>query len=302
MWRDRFDPLIENFRRANAVLNHATQHGCTPDYLATCQKKLAEARQAIKARDAARKDKRDTNKKLRASLGIDPSKMPESMKPEEYAAAVKLLRAAIEPQFKGYKAEIFRALRGRVDYPLSLLAKANGDAIAAAFAPDSLDSLLELSRSKNEGWAVARHKLKAGEEMLSTIRKWTEPCCLPKGVSEYTARDTTRPGAIDLRLPKSDAVIDAELDKQAHQIALKDFDSYAAKLAGKIAQPVERATIIGHLWSNSVLVAHIEAGFWNESQRQPVQRWSTQMILNRSVLNTLFNQWPTRRIDKEAKQ
>ncbi len=82
----------------------------------------------------------------------------------------------------------------------------------------------------------------------------------------------------------------------------RDFDSYTQKLAGKIGLEIDRAVVLGNLWQNSVLVAHIEAGFWNEHPtRQPVQRWSTKMILNRSVLNNLFNQWPTRRIDKDAK-
>lgn len=251
------------------------------------------ARKNYDEREVQKKITREANKALRAQ-GIDPTKKPASMTPEQFEASRVTLRAAIQPQFPAYKAALFRYLRQNVDVILDRLADANGDAIAAAYAPTTAKALREELRTKSRDWehrferATIEAKLDAGRAFLSELYKWTK-----EGEEvPYAEREDRH-----MRIPLSDGNIDAVLDAEAHAMTERDFDSYTQKLAGKIGLVIERAHVIGNLWQASVLVAHIEAGFWNESNRQPVQRWSTKMILNRSVLNKLFNQWPTRRID-----
>lgn len=69
--------------------------------------------------------------------------------------------------------------------------------------------------------------------------------------------------------------------------ARANFDGYLAKLATKIEARISSGTLQGSLWNGSVLRVETEQGS---------QSWSTKVIINRSVYNRLFNQWPTRRI------
>jgi hypothetical protein len=74
--------------------------------------------------------------------------------------------------------------------------------------------------------------------------------------------------------------------KSMEKDAEESFDSYIAKLAQKIGQEIKSADVQGNLWNGSVLEVVTLA---NE-----VQRWKTQIIINRSKLGLLFNQYPTR--------
>lgn len=75
-----------------------------------------------------------------------------------------------------------------------------------------------------------------------------------------------------------------EQKKQANA----DFQSWVEKLTDKIGSPVVEASMTGNPWTGSTLTIRTNA---NE-----VQKWNTQMIINRSKYNTAFNQFPTRRI------
>ena len=80
--------------------------------------------------------------------------------------------------------------------------------------------------------------------------------------------------------------------KQAQVIecANHSVDAYIYKLAEKIGKKVTAASIKGSLWDYSTLTVTCEGG--------EVQQWRTQCIINaRYEYNTIFNQWPTRRID-----
>jgi hypothetical protein len=76
--------------------------------------------------------------------------------------------------------------------------------------------------------------------------------------------------------------------QQMEKDAEVSFDSYIAKLAEKIGQEIKSADVQGNLWNGSILEVVTLA---NE-----VQRWKTQIIINRSKLGLLFNQYPTRRM------
>lgn len=73
----------------------------------------------------------------------------------------------------------------------------------------------------------------------------------------------------------------------ARRDAISTFDSYLYKLAGKIGKPIASATMTGSLWDGSILTVKCQDG--------EDQSWNTKCILNCSIYQKLFNQWPTRR-------
>lgn len=77
--------------------------------------------------------------------------------------------------------------------------------------------------------------------------------------------------------------------EQVRQNAGAAFDSFAAKLVGKVGDDCTAATLHcrGDVWTSSTLVVTKADG--------TVERWNTQRIINCSVLGKLFHQWPTRR-------
>lgn len=82
-----------------------------------------------------------------------------------------------------------------------------------------------------------------------------------------------------------DAAKEARFIKDDREAAGVSFDAYVMKLEGKVGQGVTAASVTGRLWTGSVLTVQ---------KCDVTERWHTQQIINRSVLGTLFNQWPTR--------
>lgn len=76
----------------------------------------------------------------------------------------------------------------------------------------------------------------------------------------------------------------------AREEAATQYDMFVAKLCRKVG-PVTEAKLHGtHVW-----------GFSDLTVRKPddtVEVWRTQQIVNQSVLGTLFNQWPTRKLKR----
>lgn len=75
-----------------------------------------------------------------------------------------------------------------------------------------------------------------------------------------------------------------EAEDQAHV----QFDAYIYKLSDKIGETRSASLNDSYIWNGSVLTV--------DSVERGPEKWGTQMILNVSVLGTLFNQWPTRLI------
>lgn len=74
------------------------------------------------------------------------------------------------------------------------------------------------------------------------------------------------------------------------QMASGSYDAYVHKMIEKIGKPVSGASVRGNPWSGSTLDVTCTDG--------ETQVWSTKMIINVSVLGKLFNQFPSRRIDR----
>lgn len=85
---------------------------------------------------------------------------------------------------------------------------------------------------------------------------------------------------------KTDAM--EKTTKEAEENAALSFDKYIAKLTGKINNEITDAKLNGNLWNHSILSVTLKNG--------EIQNWKTQMIINRSAYNKLFNQFPTRLI------
>jgi hypothetical protein len=78
----------------------------------------------------------------------------------------------------------------------------------------------------------------------------------------------------------------ARLVADAEAQAGASFDGYVAKLTEKVGE-CDSAAVVGYLWQYSHLTVNKGA---------VVEVWKTQQIVNVSVLGTLFNQWPTRKV------
>lgn len=72
------------------------------------------------------------------------------------------------------------------------------------------------------------------------------------------------------------------------QDAAVEYDAFVAKLTEKIGVCVSASLSGNHVWSHSLLTV-TKADGSSES-------WKTRMIVNRSCLGKLFNQFPTRRV------
>lgn len=76
-------------------------------------------------------------------------------------------------------------------------------------------------------------------------------------------------------------------EEETRESAGADFDGYMGKLATKITSLISTGSLTGSLWSGSHLTVETVDGR---------QVWYTRSIINCSVNNNLFNQWPTRRV------
>ena len=105
-----------------------------------------------------------------------------------------------------------------------------------------------------------------------------------ESITTYT-EGSSRPGA---RLPRKHSETNvARFMLTVAEIAGSEFDAYVEKLEGKVGE-CAAAEVRGYVWDGSILTVTKADG--------SVERWSTQMIVNCSVLGKLFNQWPTRKL------
>jgi hypothetical protein len=184
----------------------------------------------------------------------------------------RILREALEPQREGYTLAVFAYLRADVERVVQHLIDAEWDAHKAAPYPHSRMSGLD--------YHIAL-------KLYKDVRSWSAVPPLAEGQLFHKSRGMNDP---EPRAPLDGIEIVERLRKEADKITKSDFDSYANKLAAKVAgkstSPVMYATVVGQLWLSSTLnVEMLDGG---------KQSWNTQMILNRSVHGKLFNQWPTR--------
>lgn len=101
-------------------------------------------------------------------------------------------------------------------------------------------------------------------------------------VSVEAVRSMHSPNIVALRENIEEVISDL-----ADKLVAAHFDGYIYKLSKKIGKPIATATHAGSIWTDCLLTVICEDG--------ETQVWHTKCIFNRSILNKIFNQWPTRR-------
>ena len=112
--------------------------------------------------------------------------------------------------------------------------------------------------------------------------------CARRAAVSGIARDVANVVGRMRRVVVVDPTLVDRLIEQTREDTSVRFDSYVAKLAGKLGA-IRSASVCGAtLWSGSTLTVETEEG--------EVQCWRTTHVVNVSSLGRPFNQWPTRRL------
>ena len=172
----------------------------------------------------------------------------------------KALIKIFETHMNEYVAMAEKRAKDFVDDKLAILKKAGWDLNKVAPPPNSRTMSTTEYRSAQ-----------AKRDLYRSITKSTE----------YS----TRPGQPDIREPNK-VMIDRyiEMNKKGAEEAYQNF---MHKMMQKIGKPVVDAKMTGNIWTNAVLTVTTDDG--------EEQVWHTQMILNFSKYQKMFNQFPSRR-------
>jgi hypothetical protein len=74
----------------------------------------------------------------------------------------------------------------------------------------------------------------------------------------------------------------------AREQAAAQYDLFVMKLVRKVGECLTATLTGSHVWGHSILTVGKADG--------TTERWKTQQIVNQSVLGTIFNQWPSRKV------
>lgn len=158
-------------------------------------------------------------------------------------------------------------------------------AMAEKRAKDFVNDRLEVL--KKHGWDLDKvapypNSRTMGQSEYKTAQAKRD---LYRSITKSTV-SVARAGDPDIREPNK-VMIDRyiEMNKKGAEDAYRDF---MEKMIQKIGKPVVDATMTGSIWTNAVL--HVTTDDGEE------QSWKTQMILNFSKYQKMFNQFPSRRI------
>jgi hypothetical protein len=97
--------------------------------------------------------------------------------------------------------------------------------------------------------------------------------------------DNVRIGKGDVRVPHPEMI--ERYVKMNVQAAEDAYRGFMEKMIQKIGKPVVKATMTGNIWTNATLRVTT-----NDNEEQV---WNTNMIINFSKYQTMFNQFPSRR-------
>lgn len=157
-------------------------------------------------------------------------------------------------------------------------------AVAEKRARDFVDD--KLAVLKNANWDLNKVAMPNSRTMSATeYRSAQAKRDLYRSITKSTV-SVLRPGQPDIREPNQ-AMIDRyiEMNKKGAEEAYRNF---MEKMIQKIGKPVIDAKMTGNIWTNATLHVTTDDG--------EKQSWKTQMILNFSKYQKMFNQFPTRKI------
>jgi hypothetical protein len=151
---------------------------------------------------------------------------------------------------------------------------------AKAFVDDKLDTLKKHGMDLDKV-APPPNSRTMGQSEYKTAQAKRD---LYRSITKSTKSMLSR-GEPDIREPNK-VMIDRyiEMNKQGAEDAYRNF---MEKMIQKIGKPVVDAKMTGNIWTNAVLTVTTDD---NEEQV-----WHTQMILNFSKYQKMFNQFPSRR-------
>lgn len=178
-----------------------------------------------------------------------------SGKKADSAALIKIL----ESHMNEYVSAARKRAKEFIDDRLAILKKSDWDLNKVAPLPHSRMSTTEYRSAQSK------------RDLYRSITKSKE--------------STTRPGQPDIREPNQ-TMIDRYIEMNAKG-AEDAYRSFMEKMIQKIGKPVIHAKMAGSIWTNATLTVTTDDG--------EEQVWSTQMILNFSKYQKMFNQFPSRR-------
>lgn len=172
----------------------------------------------------------------------------------------KALIKIFDEHMKEYVAAAEKRAKEFIDDKLAILKKAGND----------LNKVAPMPNSRTMGTSEYK-TAQAKRDLYRSITKSTE----------YSVR----PGQPDIREPNK-AMIDRyiEMNKKGAEEA---YENFMHKMMQKIGKPVVDAKMTGNIWTNAILTVTTNDG--------EEQVWHTQMILNFSKYQKMFNQFPSRR-------
>lgn len=166
---------------------------------------------------------------------------------------------ALIVQIDEFKSQAATVVAAQYDHAITRLVGANWDLNVIAPFPKGTDANYKEMKM-----------MRSWYESLTT-RVNPQPSYKPCDPNIRIASDSAKMRLID------NAVKDAELN----------YLDYITKLENKIGATVKTATLVGNLWSGSILTVATTEG---------TQQWNTKIIINQSKYGKLFNQFPSRRL------
>lgn len=172
----------------------------------------------------------------------------------------KALIKIFDAHMKEYVAAAEKRAKEFIDDKLAILKKAGND----------LNKVAPMPNSRTMGTSEYK-TAQAKRDLYRSITKSTV--------------SVSRPGEPDIREPNK-AMIDRyiEMNKKGAEEA---YENFMHKMMQKIGKPVVDANMKGNIWTNAILTVTTNDG--------EEQVWHTQMILNFSKYQKMFNQFPSRR-------
>lgn len=324
----KFSSFINESRMTthNEIVNAIAGHKKAGEILNPAYKDLTDQARRIFGKDAAagreailtflhKGDKDPTLNDLYYAWPYDSlvslgkvEKLAAKLKPEHKAISAiagKLLKdwKPVAADLKDLKGKVVKATQKRAE------AKAETEKALKKKKADSSALIKIFESHMNEYVAMAEKRAKEFvEDKLAALKKadWDlnkiapQPNSRTMSQSEYrtaqakrdlyrsftkSTQSVSRPGDPDIREPNK-AMIDhyIEMNKKGAQEA---YENFMHKMMQKIGKPVVNATMKGNIWTNAILTVTTDDG--------EEQVWHTQMILNFSKYQKMFNQFPSRR-------
>jgi hypothetical protein len=196
------------------------------------------------------------------------------VKATQKRAEAKQAAATVMSDKKASSAPLIKIFESHMNEYIAMAEKRAKD-----FVDDKLETLKKHGMDLNKVAPAPNSRMGQSEYKTAQAKR-----DLYRSITKST-KDSIRQGEPDIREPNK-AMIDRyiEMNKKGAEDAYRNF---MEKMIQKIGKPVVDAKMRGNIWTNAILTVTTDD---NEEQV-----WHTQMILNFSKYQKMFNQFPSRR-------